>query len=392
MPNRPWYILPVIIFSQFAGTSLWFAGNAVVEDIILDFQLSASLIGNITSAVQFGFIAGTITFALLLVADRFNPSLVFFICAIGGSIANGMIVVWSSGWADLLFFRFLTGFFLAGVYPVGMKIAADWFDKDLGKALGFLVGALVLGTAFPHLLKAQASAFNWRYVLIVISILSASGGLLLYTTVKEGPFRKKGSQFNPKVIWNMFKFAEFRSAAFGYFGHMWELYTFWTFVPLLLVYYQDQMAIDISISLWCFLIIGIGSLGCIFGGIWSTRWGSARVAFSMLLISCLCSLLSFSFFNFPFVLFMASMLIWGFTVVGDSAQFSSLSAKTAPPEYVGSALTVVTSIGFSITIVSIELLNGLRLHFPLVSLLWILGIGPILGLLATQKLIYRKIF
>ncbi|MDH5356993.1 MAG: MFS transporter, partial [Gammaproteobacteria bacterium] len=170
--NRPAYILPIIIFSQFTGTSLWFAGNAVVFDLQRDWGLAEQSVGYITAAVQLGFIAGTLVFAFLAIADRFSPRRVFFICSLSGALANVAVLYTTEGLSSLLILRFATGFFLAGIYPVGMKIAAGWFDKELGRALGYLVGALVLGTAFPHLMRASGSEIPWQQVMIGVSILA----------------------------------------------------------------------------------------------------------------------------------------------------------------------------------------------------------------------------
>ncbi|GJM33674.1 MAG: membrane protein [Saprospiraceae bacterium] len=378
----PNHILPFIIISQFAGTSLWFAGNAIMADLQQAFDLPAGSLGNITSAVQLGFIGGTLTFAFLVIADRFSPSKVFFVSATLGALANLSIYLFADGYWGILIFRWLTGFFLAGVYPIGMKIAADWYAKDLGKALGYLVGALVLGTAFPHFLRFQGQSLPWSAILLTTSAVAFMGGLLILFGVGDGPFRKKGGQFKPGVIVEIFSFREFRAAAYGYFGHMWELYAFWAFVPVIL---QTNPAFKASLSLWSFLIIGMGSLGCMLGGYWSLRKGSRTVAMAMLLTSGLCCLFSPLAFQLPLVFFLAFLLLWGFAVVGDSPQFSTLVAQTAPPLYIGSALTIVNCIGFSITIFSIELINWLNIQYASEWIYWTLLPGPVLGLIGVWK-------
>ncbi|MDX1667408.1 MAG: MFS transporter, partial [Saprospiraceae bacterium] len=227
--------MPLIVFSQFAGTSLWFAGNAVMPDLQAVLDLPDTALGNITSAVQIGFICGTLVFAFLMLADRFSPSLVFLISALLGAVSNVCILFFTPGFVELLAFRFLTGFFLAGIYPVGMKIAADWYESGLGKALGYLVGALVLGTAFPHLLKFLARDYPYQPVLIATSVLAALGGLSLYLGVGDGPYGRRSLKFDPGAVTRIFSLPDFRAAAFGYFGHMWELYAFWAYVPVLLM-------------------------------------------------------------------------------------------------------------------------------------------------------------
>ncbi len=382
---RPWYILPVIIFAQFAGTSLWFAGNAVLPDLQQAFDLAPESLGAITSSVQLGFIAGTLLFAFFLIADRFSPSKVFFICALSGAIFNASIFLLANGFTAILALRFLTGLCLAGIYPVGMKISADWFEQGLGKALGYLVGALVLGTAFPHLVRYSLGSLPWSYVLMTVSAISVAGGLAILLLVPDGPFRRKSKGFDPRAIFKIFQVKDFRSAAFGYFGHMWELYAFWAFVPFVLRTYQSvHENVIIEVSFWSFLIIGMGALGCILGGYASLRIGSGKVAFIMLLISGLSCLLSpFLLQNPVSPLLIGFLLLWGFAVVGDSPQFSTLVALTAPREFTGSALTIVNSIGFFITIFSIELLNQMQ-EAPLYLFWWLLP-GPILGLWAMRR-------
>ena len=383
----PARILPLIILSQFAGTSLWFAGNAVLPELQQLHSLPPGAVGNITSAVQFGFISGTLAFAFFVIADRFSPSLVFFASAWLGAFFNLGLYFLAGGFFDLLLFRFLTGFFLAGIYPIGMKIAADWYAKNLGRALGFLVGALVLGKAFPYFLKFSAAGYPWYSIIAVTSAFAALGGLLVWIFIPDGPHRRRGGRFRPGVLAGIFRFRDFRHAAFGYFGHMWELYAFWAFVPLFLdAYVARPAAPAMEVSLWSALIIGIGTLGCIAGGYWSLRIGSARVAWWMLLTSGLCCLVSPLLFQAPAWLFLPFLLLWGFAVVGDSPQFSTLVARTAPGEYVGSALTIVNCIGFSITIASIELLNVAAHFWSRQSMYMLLVVGPLFGLWSIARL------
>ena len=381
-------VLWVIVLAQFFCTSLWFAGNAVVEGLTKDFSLSALAIGYLTSAVQFGFIAGTLVFALLAIADRFSPSRVFFWSALAGAFCN-LLVVWAaSGLESLLIFRFLTGFFLAGIYPVGMKIAADHYDRELGRSLGFLVGALVLGTAFPHLLSGLKVVPGWKAVFYATSLLAASGGVLLVVFVPNGPYRKQGKRLELLALFSVFRNASFRRAAFGYFGHMWELYTFWAFVPVVLQTYASFHETDHwNISLLSFTVIGIGSLACVAGGLLSLRIGSRNTAFRSLIISGFCCLsLPMLFHVSQPAIFLVFMLVWGATVISDSPMLSTLVARTADPQMKGSALTLVNSIGFSITIVSILVTGRLLVHFNSPHVYWLLAIGPVTGLASLRRL------
>jgi MFS family permease len=380
----PKHILPLIVFAQFAGTSLWFAGNAVVGDLQAALDLPGDATGDLTSAVQFGFISGTLVFAVLSVADRFSPVRVFLFSAILGAVFNLAVGYFAEGLVSLLALRFLTGFFLAGIYPVGMKISADWFEKGLGKALGYLVGALVFGTAFPHLLRAIGADWPWQNILTGTSILAVFGALLLFFFVGDGPHRRPAAKFRWGAIPHIFRFAKFRSAAFGYFGHMWELYAMWAFVPAMLVYFSKNQNTEIDVPLWSFLIIGTGGLGCILGGYLSMKKGSRWVAAAMLIASGICCLLSPFFFGFSPILFLAALLVWGFSVVGDSPQFSTIVAQTAPKEYIGTALTIVNCIGFALTIFSIQLLDFLQNEIPMELIFLALLPGPILGLLAMR--------
>lgn len=375
-------ILPIIVFSQFCCTSLWFAGNGVMSDIILAFDLEKSALGHLTAAVQLGFISGTLIFALLTIADRFSPSKVFFVSALIGSFFNLGMIWEGHHFGGLVILRFFTGFFLAGIYPIGMKIAADYYDKGLGKSLGYLVGALVIGTAFPHLVRGFMESAPWRLVLMVTSALAVIGGVLMVVFVPDGPFRKAGQQLDFTALYTVFKNKEFRTAAFGYFGHMWELYAFWAFVPVMIATY-DLLHADqaIPVSLWSFAIIGIGGVACILGGYLSMRWGPKRVAYTALSLSAAFCLLSPLLFRIQSpVIFLGLLMFWGMVVIADSPLFSTMVAGNADPERKGTALTIVNSMGFAITIISIQLLNYLVTVMNAEYIYLFLVIGPIIGL------------
>jgi MFS family permease len=384
-PNR---ILPIIIVSQFTGTSLWFAGNAVLEDLQRQWGLAADAIGYVTSAVQLGFIVGTLAFAFFAIADRYSPRKVFFLCSLAGALSNASVYFAAHGLESLLALRFLTGFFLAGIYPVGMKIAAGWYQRDLGNAIGFLVGALVLGTAFPHLLKAVGAALPWEVITVAVSVTAALGGFLMLRFVPDGPYLAKGAPFDARALAVIFRSRLFRASAFGYFGHMWELYAFWAFVPVVLAAHATQVAnAALNVPLWAFCIIGAGAIGCAGGGLVSLKRGSAPVAFAQLLTSGLCCVVSPLVFYAPTPLFLAFMLLWGITVVGDSPQFSALNAHNAPKDRVGSALTIANCIGFAITIVSIQLLTRIWPVVGEANLYLVLAVGPVFGLMALMPLV-----
>lgn len=372
----------IIVLAQFLCTSLWFAGNAVLSDLVKGLETSSGFLAQLTSAVQLGFIAGTLVFAILTISDRFSPSKVFFVCALVAASCNLGLSISDGSTFNLLFFRFLTGFFLAGIYPVGMKIASDYFDKGLGKSLGFLVGALVLGTAFPHFLKSISFSFSWRYVIYITTFLALIGGSLIFFLVPDGPFRKQGQQLKWSAFFIAFRNQHFKAAAFGYFGHMWELYTFWAFVPLMLVQYQQYHKLeDLNISLFSFLIIASGSLACVLGGYLSQSFGVRKIAALALSFSGLCCALSpiiFLFTSLP--VFLSFLFFWGMVVVADSPLFSTLVAQNAPQETRGTSLTIVNCIGFSITIISIQSLQFISAFILQPYNYMLLAIGPMFGL------------
>ena len=348
------------------------------------------MVGWVTSAVQLGFITGTLIFAFFAVSDRFSPRWVFLLCAVAGALSNLLTGIAGNGPAWLLALRFITGFFLAGIYPVGMKIAAGWYEKGLGNALGFLIGALVLGTSFPHLLKGGLLSVPWQAVIVFSSGVCLLGGLLMFFLIPDGPYLVAGTRFNPMAVVALFRHRQLRAAAFGYFGHMWELYTLWAFMPMFLsVYASGAPGLSLNVSLWSFLTIGVGSVGCIVGGLVSGRIGSATVAYIQLSASGICCLLSPLFFVASPALFLAFMLLWGVAVVGDSPQFSTIVARTAPRELVGSALTLVNCIGFSITVVSLSLMQWMSAVVAPQYLLVLLAAGPAVGLFCMKTLVGR---
>lgn len=360
-----------------------------MSDLIQIFNLEILALGSLTSAVQMGFILGTFIFAFLSIADRFEPSRVFFICALLGATFNLGLILKANNLESLLLWRFLTGFSLAGIYPVGMKIASDYFREGLGKSLGFLVGALVLGTSFPHLLKAFTGIVNipWRIVILVTSSISVLGGFLIYFLVPPGPYRKARIERKTLTFLKVFKGEKFRAAAFGYFGHMWELYTFWAFVPVILGSYQLlHPEINFNTPLLSFIIIGVGGLACVAGGYISQHFGTRKTAFTALFLSGICCLLSpWIFSQNSFEILIGFMIFWGLMVVADSPLFSTLVAQNAEEESRGTALTIVNCIGFAITILSIELTAYLLTLVDPIYAFTILVAGPIFGLLSLYK-------
>lgn len=385
--KTPKQLLPILVISQFCCTSLWFAGNGVIDDLIVYFSLNQSALGHLTSAVQFGFISGTLTFAILTISDRFSPSKVFFMSAVFGAVCNLGILWKSNGLISLLIFRFFTGFFLAGIYPVGMKIATDYFKNGLGKSLGYLVGALVLGTAFPHFLNGLPDAFNWKSVLICTSSLALFGGVLMFAFVPNGPYRQASQQTNFSAFLNVFKNTKFRAMTVGYFGHTWELYSFWAFLPVFISRYSNKHPeLSLNTSLLSFSIIGIGGLACVLSGSLSKVFGVKKIALISLCLSCLCCVLfPFIFNSTSEILFFGFLFFWGMVVIADSPLLSTLIAQNAPVEHKGTALTIVNCIGFLLTIVSIQCITYLMEITDSNGIYSLLAIGPVFGVIALKN-------
>ncbi|WP_374666286.1 nitrate/nitrite transporter [Ramlibacter sp.] len=395
MTRVPRIVLPVLVASQFAGTSLWFAVNAVMPDLQRAWGLPPAALATATSAVQLGFVAGTLAFALLMLADRFAPPRVFLVCSLLGALCNGAIALLDGAFTALLALRFAVGFFLAGIYPVGMKIAASWYREGLGAALGVLIGALVLGTALPHGLRALGGdaalavggagpLASWQIVVLAVSALAALGGVAVALLLPAHPV-PPGPRVDPRALGAIFTDARLRASVLGYFGHMWELYAFYVLVPLVLATRLHAT----GVSAWAFLVIAAGALGCVGGGLLAGRFGSARVAGAQLGTGALCGLLAPWLLTAPWPVFALWLLVWGVTVAGDSPQFSTLTARNAPPAVVGSVLTFTNCIGFAISVATIELFVRAAQAAPLAQVLPWLALGPLLGLWLLRPLLGR---
>jgi len=373
-----------IAIAELLGTSLWFSANSAAADLRHAWNLSVADIGMLTNAVQLGFILATLFFALSGLADRYAPSKIFVVSALFGAVFNACFAWVSTGIASGALFRFLVGICLAGIYPIGMKLIVTWAPERTGSALAYLVAMLILGTALPHALRMVGANWPWQYIISSSSILALVGALLIYW-LGDGPhlvMREAVHGNSTKGVLNAFRSRNFRSAVLGYFGHMWELYAFWTIVPLLLA--RTSLSAKLpgtTVSGLAFAIIAAGAFGAALGGRLSHRIGSAEIAAISLALSGLCCLsFGLGWRTLPASAALALLLLWGLTVPADSPQFSALIARSCPAHLVGAALAIQISIGFAITMLSISITTGLFDRWG-ANVVWILLPGPILGLI-----------
>ena len=383
-PSSNLRILTVLVLAQFMGTSLWFAGNAAAPE--LESLLGQSgLVPMITSAVQLGFIVGTFFYAVFQVSDRYSPSRVFLWSSLAAGAVNVALLLVPLQLDWILGSRFLTGFFLGGIYPVGMKIAADYTKGGLGVALGFLVGALVVGTAFPFLIQGLELDVSYQMLILVPAGLAGLGGLLVGIGIPDGPYRKPNPALNFSLIPQLARNKALQGAAGGYFGHMWELYTFWAFLPLLLDYLTQNTLSPATQSQWTFVLIGIGGISCAVGGLISQKLGSGTVAMASLIGSGTCGLVLGIFPEFAFWAPIPFLFVWGLLLSPDSPQFSTLVAQSVSPEHRGTALTLVNGLGFGLTIVSIQFTQHLAGFLSPNQFIGLLCMGPVVGVILFLK-------
>ncbi len=382
---RPRHILPLIILSQFLGTSTWFAGNAILPSLQQQWGISGQALAPLTNSIQWGFIAGALLFAALAVSDRISPRILFCICSTLCGLSSLLIAAFAQSLDQVLWLRFFSGMMLAGVYPVGMKIAAGWYPQGLGRALGYFIGALVLGTATPHLLSSLPDV-SWRQVMAMVGGAALLGGSLILIWVPDGPALFKGAPFNLRALVEIVKCRPLRAAVGGYLGHCWELYAVWAIAPMWLAAWNQLHNAALNPAFCTSMIIASGSFGCVVAGVWSRRFGSRAVAEKMLFISGGCCLLSPLMMLAPLWMVLPFWFIWGFSVVADSAQFSALSAQAAPPEVVGSALTLINAFGYATTALGVEAVALLLGVVHVKWLAWCLLPGPLLGIWSLRGL------
>jgi len=387
----PRRMLLLVAVAEILGMTLWFSATAAAPSVAREFALGEGARAWLTMAVQAGFVAGTLVTALTNAADAINARRLFAAGCLAGAACNLAITV-APGAAVIVALRFCTGAALAWVYPPGMKIAAGWFRERRGTALGVVVGAVGLGSAFPHLLAWLGAGLPWRALVGASSVLALAGAALVTLTVTDGPYVSASAPFDRHALRIVLSSRGTRLAMLGYFGHMWELYAMWTWIAAFAATSLSTGAggapgaAGTTGSAVAFVAIASGSIGCVVAGLWADQWGKARIAGAAMLVSAACALASPLFFGAPLAALLVLAVIWGFTVVADSAQFSALVAEHTPRTHVGTALTLQTSAGFLLTMVSITLVP------PLVRLggwQWafvFLVPGPLLGALAMRKL------
>jgi MFS family permease len=380
-------MLALVAVGQFLGMTLWFSATAAAPSIAAEWSLSASGTAWLTMAVQGGFVVGTLLSALLNLADALNARRLFAGGCIVGAAANAAIPFAGSA-AQIVLLRAATGAALACVYPPGLKIAAGWFLERRGTALGVVVGALTIGSAFPHLLAWSAQGVPWRSLMWVSSVLALAGGFIVLSAVRDGPYVTASAPFDPHAAALVVRDRHIRLATLGYLGHMWELYAMWGWIPAFATASIAATGTEPGRlgSLVAFLAIASGAVGCVVAGRWADRWGRASVAGLAMVVSGTSAAAAGAMFGAPLVWLVAFSIVWGFSVIADSAQFSALVSEFSPRTHVGTALTLQTCAGFLLTMVSLRLLPVVAEHVGWQWTFLALVPGPMLGALAMRRL------
>jgi len=369
--------------SLLLSMTTWLSASAVIPQLREEWGISASTSSWLTIAVQLGFVAGALLSSLTNLADLIPPAKVILWGSLGAAAANLLLLV-ASGVALALPLRFLTGMFLAGVYPPSLKLSSTWFQKGRGVALGILVGALTIGSAAPHLVNGLGG-LEWRTVIWATSALTVIGGLVAGFLVPEGPHPFPQARFDPTQAGQVFSNRAVRLASLGYFGHMWELYAMWAWFFL---FFSEAVlgGRGGAAAFATFMVIGIGGLGCWAGGVLGDRWGRTQTTSLMMAASGLCALVIGLFAGAPVWIVLIVGLVWGFTVVADSAQFSTIVTEVADQAYVGTALTLQLALGFTLTVATIWLIPILEGAFGWRWAFAFLAPGPLLGIAAMTRL------
>jgi MFS family permease len=376
----------LLSLAELLGMSLWFSASAVVPALSAEWKLDEASAGWLTLAVQIGFVVGTLLSALFNLPDILSARRLFACAALLGALTNALFGLFAEDLWTGITLRFSTGMLLAGVYPPGMKMMATWFRTRRGMAIGVMVGALTLGKASPYIVNAMGSA-NWRYNVLFVSVLATLSSLIVLLFIPDGPYATPAARFDIGQITKVFQNRGVRLANFGYFGHMWELYAMWTWVPVMIrASLSAQGSRPELAEVASFLVIGAGALGCVSGGLLADRVGRTVVTSWAMGISGACCLVVGFFFDAHPTLLLAVATIWGATVVADSAQFSTCVTELGDPQYVGTALTLQTCLGFLLTTISIQLIPIMTKAVGWRYAFIILAPGPLFGILSMLRL------
>ena len=380
-------VILLLSLAELLAMGTLFSASAVVGALTSAWDLNSAGQAWLTISVQAGFVAGSVASALVNLADRVQARWLFATSAFLAALSTGLIAVFVNSLAPAIVLRFLTGLFLVGVYPVGMKIIATWTKADRGLGIGILVGALTLGTAFPHLLNTLTGMENWRVALEIGAILAGAGGLIAVFFIREGPYQTTTTRFNWQYALEVFRVREQRLIILGYLGHMWELFAMWAWLAAFLVASFQLSGINPAwASMTAFTAIAAGGLGSLLAGKLADRLGREKIIIASLATSGSCALLVGFLYGGNPILLSVLCLLWGFAVVADSAQFSAAISEVSRKGYVGTALTVQTSLGFLLTMITIRLIPTMESTLGWSWAFSVLALGPVVGIVAIYHL------